>query len=123
MSDMDRIIIRDLRANAIIGTLEPERVRRQEVRATLELELDLSGAGASDDLTRSVDYSEIERRTLEIMENSRFKLLEALGAALGALLLEYDPVRRATVRLAKPRALRSSEVEIVMAFERGKERP
>ena len=118
---MDKIMIRGLRANAIIGTLGSERVRRQEVRVTLELELDLSRAGASDDLADSVDYSEIERRALELVENSRFQLMEALGAALGRLLLEYAAVKRATVRLAKPHALRSSEVEIVMEFERGTE--
>lgn len=115
---MDKVIIRDLRANAVIGTLEHERSRPQELRATLELELDLSGAGAADDLTLSVDYSEIERRALEIMENSRFRLVEALGSALGKMLLEYAPVRRAGVRIEKPRALRSSQVEIVMEFER-----
>ena len=115
---MDKIVIRDLRANAVVGTLEHERIRPQELRATLELELDLSGAGASDDLEKSVDYSEIERRALEIMENSRFKLVEALCSALGNMLLEYAPVRRASVRVVKPRALRHSQVEVAMEFGR-----
>ena len=59
---MDRIIIRDLRANVLVGTLERERKYRQAVSATLTLELDLAPAGNGDDLTRSVDYSEIARR-------------------------------------------------------------
>ena len=118
---MDKIVIRDLRANAVIGTLEHERLRPQELRATLALELDLSGAGASDDLARSVDYSEIERRALEIMEHSRFQLVEALASVLGKMLLEYAPVRRAEVRVVKPRALRCSQVEIVMQFDRNAE--
>ena len=54
---MDRIIIRDLRVNALIGTLEHEHTRRQEIRADLELFLDLHPAGRSDDLAKSVDYS------------------------------------------------------------------
>lgn len=120
---MDRIIIRELRANALVGTLEREKKYRQEISATLTLELDLGPAGATDDLTRSVDYSEIARRAQHIMETSRFRLLEALGAALGKMLMEYAPVVRAAVVLEKPRALDFARVAVEMNFERGKESP
>ena len=120
---MDRIIIRDLRANVLVGTLERERKYRQAVSATLTLELDLAPAGNGDDLTRSVDYSEIARRAQHIMETSGFRLLEALGTALGKMLMEYAPVVRASVRLEKPRALNFADVAIEMEFDRGKESP
>ena len=115
---MDRIIIRDLSVNALIGTLEHEHTRRQEICADLELFLDLRPAGKSDDLTKSVDYSEIARRAQKIMAESRFQLMEALGEALGNMLLEYPPVQRAAVRLRKPRALYGAAAEIVMEFDR-----
>ena len=115
---MDKIIIRDLRANALIGTLEHEHTRRQEIRADLELFLDLHPAGRSDDLVRSVDYSEIARRAQEIMSTSRFRLLEALGEALGNMLLEYPQTERALVHLEKTRALYGAAAEIVMEFDR-----
>ncbi len=115
---MDKIIIRDLRVNTLIGTLERERTHRQEVRAELELFLDLRAAGRSDDLMRSVDYSEIARRTREIMAEGRFRLLEALGTAIGDMLLEYPQLDRALVRLAKPRALDFAAAEIEMEFRR-----
>ena len=120
---MDRIIISDLRANALIGTLERERKYRQGIVATLTLELDLAPAGNSDDLTKSVDYSEIARRAQHIMETSGFQLLEALGTALGKMLMEYPPVVRASVRLEKPRALNFADVAVEMDFDRGKESP
>ena len=116
---MDKIIIRDLRVNALIGTLPHEQLRRQGLILTLELELDLHPAGAADDLTLSVDYSEIERRVAELAGDSHFQLLEALGAAVEKLLLEYPAVVAGSVRIAKPRALRDSAVEIVMHFTRG----
>lgn len=118
---MDRIIIRDLRANAFVGTLEREQKYRQEVAAALTLELDLAPAGRSDDLTKSVDYAEIARRAQHVMETGRFRLLEALGTALGQMLMEYAPVVRATVALEKPRALDFARVAVEMVFERGKE--
>ena len=115
---MDRIIIRDLRANALVGTLEREQKYRQEITAALTLYLDLAPAGKADDLTQSVDYAEVARRALNIMETGRFNLLEALGTALGNLMLEYAPVRRAEVRLEKPRALDFAHVGIEMHFDR-----
>ena len=82
------------------------------------IELDLHPAGETDDLRRSVDYAEIERRALEIVHTSRFALLEALAAELGKMLLAYAPVRRAEVRIVKPSALRRSQAEIEMSFDR-----
>ena len=116
---MDKIIIRDLRVNALIGTLPHEQLRRQCLILTLELDLDLGPAGEADDLTLSVDYSEIERRVAELAENSHFQLLEALGAAVKKLLLEYPPVAAGSIRIVKPGALRSSTVEIAVNFTRG----
>ena len=101
--------------------LEREQKYRQEISAALTLELDLAPAGKSDDLTRSVDYAEIARRAQTIMETGRFRLLEALGNALGTMLMEYAPVVRASVALEKPRALDFARVAIEMNFERGKE--
>ena len=120
---MDKIIIRDLRANALVGTLEREQKYRQEITAMLTLELDLSAAGKSDDLAKSVDYSEIARRAQEIMETRRFRLLEALGNALGEMLMEYPAIVRASVLLEKPRALSCAHVGVEMTFDRGKESP
>ena len=118
---MDRIIIRDLRANVLVGTLEREQRYRQEISAALTLELDLSAAGNGDDLAKSVDYSEIARRAQHIMETGRFRLLEALGTAIGKMLMEYPPVVRASVLLEKPRAIAPAHVAIEMNFDRGKE--
>ena len=120
---MDKIIISDLRANALIGTLEREQKYRQGIVATLTLELDLGPAGRSDDLTKSVDYSEIARRARKIMETGSFHLLEALGSALGNMLMEYPPIVRSSVRLEKPRAIAPARVAVEMNFERGKELP
>ena len=120
---MDKIIIRDLRVNALIGTLPHEQLRRQGLILTLELELDLAAAGKHDDLAKSVDYSEIARRAQHIMETRSFKLLEALGNALGEMLMEYPAIIRASVRLEKPRALSSAHVGVEMEFDRSKESP
>ena len=84
---MDRICIEGISVFALIGTLPHERVRRQKLLIDIEVELDLKKAAATDDLFQSVDYSEIEKRTVAIAENSSFFLLEALAGAIGEMLL------------------------------------
>ena len=118
---MDKIIISDLRLPVIVGTLSPERERRQEISIDLEVETDLSAAGRSDAIADTVDYAEIERRVIETAENSSFLLLEALAGAIGRVVLSFDRVEGCRVRVSKPRALRlgrSVAVEMNFAKER-----
>lgn len=116
---MDKILIEGISVNAIIGTLAHERVRRQNLLIDIEISLDLKKAAATDDLFQSVDYSEIERRTVEIAETSSFKLLEALAGAVGNMLLSYELVQRARVSLFKAAGSAAGRgVRVVMEFDR-----
>ena len=116
---MDKILIEGISVNAIIGTLAHERVRRQNLLIDIEISLDLKKAAATDDLFQSVDYSEIERRTVEIAETSSFKLLEALAGAVGNMLLSYELVQRARVSFFKAAGSAAGRgVRVVMEFDR-----
>lgn len=116
---MDKILIEGISVNAIIGTLAHERVRRQNLLIDIEISLDLKKAAATDDLFQSVDYSEIERRTVEIAETSSFKLLEALAGAVGNMLLSYELVQCARVFLFKAAGSAAGRgVRVVMEFDR-----
>ena len=114
---MDKIRIEGIAVNLIIGTLPHERIRRQQLLIDIEIGLDLKKAAETDDLTLSVDYSEIERRTVEIAENSSFRLLEALGGAIGKMLLSYDLVNYGRVSIFKAAASAAGKgVRIEMEF-------
>ena len=116
---MDRICIEGISVFALIGTLPHERVRRQKLLVDIEVELDLKKAAATDDLFQSVDYSEIEKRTVAIAENSSFFLLEALAGAIGEMLLSFDLVQRGKVSLFKAAGSAAGKgVRVVMEFDR-----
>lgn len=116
---MDKIIIDSISVNAIIGTLPHERIRRQNLLIDIEAGLDLKPAAETDDLFKSVDYSEIERRTVEICEGSSFQLLEALAGAIGKMLLSYDLVQYGKVAIFKKAGSAAGKgVRIVMEFEK-----
>ena len=99
---MATITISNLHVNAIIGTLDSERVNRQELILTIEFDYDASLAAANDDLSASVDYSAVEKSVVHCVETSSFLLLEALTAEIGHKILGYDAVSRAKITIAKP---------------------
>ncbi|MDD3885343.1 MAG: dihydroneopterin aldolase [Victivallaceae bacterium] len=116
---MDRIEIRNLEVNAIIGTLPLERERRQKLLVDVKLSLDLAAAGRSDALEDTVNYAEIETRLAELASTSQFKLIEGLAGAMGRLLLAYPEVCSAEVAIAKPGGARfAAAVAVVMNFTR-----
>ena len=116
---MDRIVLESLSVNAIIGTLPHERVHRQNLLIDAEICLDLKEAAATDDLCKSVDYSEIERRIVEICENSSYYLLEALAGAVGRMLLSYEQVQHGRVSIFKAAGSAAGRgVRIEMEFDK-----
>jgi D-erythro-7,8-dihydroneopterin triphosphate epimerase len=117
---MDRILIRDLLARCIIGVREEERRHKQDVLVNLSLSVDLRTAGKSDRLEDSVDYSGLKKRILTHVEESQYRLVEALAESVADICLQEPAVRRVKVRLEKPTALRfarSVGVEIVRRRE------
>ena len=116
---MDKIRIEGISVNALIGTLPRERVHRQNLLIDIEVGLDLKPAAETDDLFKSVDYSDIERRTLEIASESSFYLLEALAGAIGKMLLSYDLVQYGKVSLFKAAGSAAGKgVHIEMEFSK-----
>ena len=103
---MDRILIKELRARCVLGVGPEERRDRQEVVINLALGADLHLPGRSDRFEDAVDYRAIKKRVLEAVENSQFRLVEALAQAIAELCLEYPAVQQVTVEVEKPSALR-----------------
>jgi dihydroneopterin aldolase len=101
------------------GTLPAERELGQPFVVDVELHLDLRPAGLSDDLTQTVDYSEVHRRTQEIVEGPPVNLTETVAERIAAVILEnYPAVEAVRVKVAKPHVrlgdtvLKGSAVEI-----------
>lgn len=115
-SPPDRIFIRDLLIRCIIGVDEPERREKQNVVAQITLQIDLRKAGRTDALTDSVDYSALKKQILQVAENSKFRLIEALAQRIADECIKQERVECVEVILEKPGALRFARtvgVEIV----------
>lgn len=104
MADDDRIELRGLRLAAVVGVLPHERSTAQPLELDLDVVVDLAAAGASDDLSDTVDYGALCQAVDDIVSGSRFGLLEALAEAVAATVLAQDPrIAAAVVAVRKLR--------------------
>ncbi len=117
MSD-DRIELREMVFFGRHGTLAAERELGQRFVVDVDLYLDLRAAGEADDLTQTVDYSEVYRRVREIVEGPPYSLTEAVAERIAAAVLqEHERVEAVRVRVAKPNVRLESGVLAGSAVE------
>jgi len=122
----DGVAIKDIRFDCRIGVTEAERRMFQRVLISLFFEQDLSAAGDSDDLRKTVDYRAITRAVVQIGSASRIKLLEALSSRIGkGLLRRFPTINTVRVMVRKPGTPDNVEAVATFAtFRRGgSERP
>jgi len=103
---LDRIHIRDLLVNAIIGINPDERVTKQDVLVNATLYFDTRAAGASDDMAESINYSTITKALKSHIETSEPGLVEKLVADLARVCFETDGrIEEVRITAEKPGAV------------------
>src|SRR5918999_84559 len=99
----DRILLEGMIFHGRHGTLPAERDLGQPFVVDIELCLDLRPAGLSDELTQTVDYSEVHRQAKEIVEGPPVNLTETVAEMLAGKVLEsHAMVEAIRVKVAKP---------------------
>jgi 7,8-dihydroneopterin aldolase/epimerase/oxygenase len=87
---VDRILIPGLRELGVHGVLPEEQVRPQPFEVSLELQVDLAKAGASDDLADTVDYGVVCDAVSRVVATESYRLLERLAQRI-AEVCTADP--------------------------------
>jgi D-erythro-7,8-dihydroneopterin triphosphate epimerase len=116
---MDKMYIHDLVRKCIIGTRPAERKRKQFVVLNICLTCNLAKAGRTDRLDDTVNYQKLTERITELVETSRFLLIERLADRVAAICLDTPGVKSAIVNLRKPAAIPGSHGAAV-EIRRGK---
>ncbi len=113
----DRIFLRGLAAECIIGFIDWERRVKQTVVIDLELPVDCRRAATTDDVADTLDYKKVAKRVVAFIEASEFKLVETLAHRLALLILEEFAVEWVGISLNKPGAIRGSR-DVGVVIER-----
>lgn len=120
LTDHDRVFIRELRVDTVIGDYDWERDIRQDVVLDIEIDTDIRPAAAGDKLARTVDYNAVATRVADVVRESSFHLVEALAEHVAGLILEEFDTTRVRLRVAKPGALSNArDVGVVITRSAG----
>jgi FolB domain-containing protein len=106
LDKLDKIRITDLRLQCIIGINDWERTQKQDVVINVILYADLKKPCRTDRLEDSVDYKEIKKEIIAMVENSSFNLIERLAEEIARICLAHPIVNAVRIRVDKPGALR-----------------
>lgn len=115
----DRIELRGLRLTGVVGVLPEERGRPQPLELDLDLLVDTTAAGLSDELSDTVDYGAVCDAVADVVTSGEPLLLERLSAVVAERVLaldgRIDAVELGVRKLRPPvaHALTSSGVRIV----------
>ncbi|WP_400161840.1 dihydroneopterin aldolase [Brevibacillus sp. TJ4] len=99
---MDKIYFKGMSFYGYHGVFAAEAELGQRFYVDLELSLDLSRAGESDDLNDTVNYADIFTCVQQLAEKERFNLVEALTARIAERLLHQFPLAEVKVKVTKP---------------------
>ncbi len=99
----DRIEVRGLELLVYCGVLPEEQARRQPFLFDLDLHLDLTAAGASDDLADTANYGSLIDTLAEALAGERFQLLERLATRVSEIVFADTGASGVTVTVRKLR--------------------
>ena len=114
---MDRIFLRGLEIEAVVGIWEWERHIKQIVRLDLEMATDVRKAARSDSIESALNYKNIAKRVIGFVEESRFQLVETLAEGIARVIVSEFGVQWVRVSVAKPGAIEGSR-EVGVTIER-----
>lgn len=117
---MDKIFLKGLVIQAIVGIWDWERKIRQKVVIDLEMGTDIAKAAASDHIDDTLNYKAVAKRVTTFVEESEFQLVETLAERIAGIIRDEFSVPWVRVTVNKPGAIRGSEA-VGVQIERGNE--
>jgi len=98
--DVDFISV-SLKQACFIGVLPEEKQKKQSLKITVNLYLDLSKAGRTDSLSDTLDYAEVAQKIHQISQIRHYALVESLGEDIASLFLKEYPISTIDVKIEK----------------------
>ena len=112
---VDKLFLRELKIETIIGFHEWERRIKQTVSVDLEIGADSRAAAAVDTEAGALNYEAIARRLVEYVGAAQYRLVETLAEAVARIVISEFAAPWVKVTIAKPGAIPSArDVGIVI---------
>ena len=117
---MDKIFLKELTTETVIGIFDWEREVKQTIAIDLEMSADIRRAARTDSIQDTLNYKAVAKRLLAFIQESRYQLVETLAEEVARLVLTEFPVEWVKVTLHKPGAIRHSR-DVGVMIERSRQ--
>jgi dihydroneopterin aldolase len=97
----DHILIAGLRELGVHGVLPEEQARPQPFQVDLQLVVDATAAGTSDDLDDTVDYGAVSEAVARVVATESYRLLERLATRIAEVCCSDPRVLGVVVEVRK----------------------
>ena len=105
---LDTVRIERLVLDCVIGINPWERLTKQRITIDIEMNTDLSAAGASDAIEDTINYRTVSKAVTAEIEASSYGLVEALASRVAEICLDDERVQSVEVTVRKPGAVRKA---------------
>lgn len=100
---MDKILFNGMEFYGYHGVFPEENHLGQRFYVDVEIAMDLSVAGTSDQLEDTVNYADLYKQVQQVMEMERYQLIEtAAEQCAKGILAQFPLVQEVFIRLIKP---------------------
>ena len=101
----DKIIIKDLEIDCIVGVRKRERKERQKIFVTVEIFTNIEKAAKSSNIKDAINYSSIIKKIKKSITDKKYLLLETMAEDIAKMILRNKKVNGVKVLVKKPKAV------------------
>ncbi|NKF49911.1 dihydroneopterin aldolase [Shewanella sp. WXL01] len=114
---MDKVLIRGLEINTVIGVYDWEKTIEQRLLVDLDMAWDNRQAAATDDYQYALCYETVSNRVIEKIIEKPIELIETVAEMIATILLEEFNVSWVKVVVKKPGAVKQAQ-SVAVEIER-----
>jgi len=115
---VDKVFIKGLTINAIVGICDWERAASQKIIIDIEMAKDISKAAQSENINDALDYSAVASAIDARVVEAEFLLLETMAEDVAALVMKEFSVSWLQLRISKTQAMSNCDA-VGVFIERG----
>jgi len=110
----DKIVLKGMSFYGYHGVSRVERRTGQKFYMDIEMTLDLSQAGRTDKLSKTIDYPQVYSLIKEIQSRRKYHLMESLAEDIAsAVLNKFGKINEVNVKVRKPQVPVGGLIEYV----------
>jgi nucleoside triphosphatase len=103
--NQDKIVIKDLEIECIVGIRKKERKEKQKIYITAEVYSNTKKAAKTKDVEDTINYSPIVNNIKNLLIDKKYLLLESMAEDIAKLVLKNKKAKNIRVLIKKPKAI------------------